>query len=191
MFGRHNVQNSLAAIAAAHHLGIDPATIRQGFNLFQGVKRRFTKIGVVNDITIIDDYGHHPVEIRAVLQTARAVAKGRVIAVIQPHRYTRVHDLFEDFARCAEAADHIILTPIYSAGEPEIEGISHHTLSTAMHTRINIPTQAIDDPMQLPKILAEISQPGDYIVFLGAGSITEWANNLPQQLEALCCKEVS
>lgn len=184
MPGHHNLLNSVAAIAVAHELGIKDATIKRAFKNFGGVKRRFTKIGEVGGITIIDDYGHHPTEINATLQAARQVSKGKVIAVVQPHRFTRVQDLFEEFCKCFNDADKVIVLDIYPAGEDPIEGIDKEHLAKGIKSFSHKDVVAADEK-ELAKIINESAQSGDFIICLGAGSITNIAAELPKQLEKL------
>ena len=178
MPGRHNVQNALAAIAVADLLGIDDAAIRSGFARFGGVKRRFTHVGEVDGVTIIDDYGHHPVEIRAVLSAAREGAQGRVIAVVQPHRFTRLQSLMGEFQTAFNDADAVIVAPVYAAGEAAIDGVDSDALATGLkragHRSVTTTTGADD----LAQQLAALAQPGDMVVCLGAGDITKWAAGL-------------
>jgi len=178
MPGRHNVQNALAAVGVALELGIADATIQRGFAKFGGVKRRFTKAGEVDGVTIIDDYGHHPVEIRAVLSAARESAQGRVIAVMQPHRYSRLGNLMEDFAQAFNDADMVFVTPVYAAGETPLEGVSAEDLVEGIRRRGHRSATAVADAPGLAHALAEVVQPGDMVVCLGAGDITKWAANL-------------
>jgi len=186
MFGMHNVQNTLAAAAIAHEMGIDPQVLLTAFVGFEGVKRRFTKTGEVDDITIIDDYGHHPVEIAAVLKAARgAVTQGQVIAVVQPHRYTRLRDLFEDFCTCFNDADAVLVADVYEAGEVPIEGISRDTLVAGLREHGHRTVMPLLDPDELPEVIKDLARPGDMIVCLGAGNITQWANRLPERLRKL------
>lgn len=186
MFGMHNVQNTLAAAAIAHEMGIDPQVLSTAFVGFEGVKRRFTKTGEVDDITIIDDYGHHPVEIAAVLKAARgAVTKGQVIAVVQPHRYTRLRDLFEDFCTCFNDADAVLVADVYEAGEAPIEGISRDTLVAGLREHGHRTVMPLLNPDELPEVIKDLARPGDMIVCLGAGNITQWANRLPERLRKL------
>ncbi len=182
MPGRHNVQNALAAVAVAQHMGIDDDTLRAAFAGFKGVKRRFTKTGDVNGITIIDDYGHHPVEIANVLRAARQAYAGRVIAVVQPHRYTRLKNLFEEFCTCFNDADTVIVADVYPAGEQPIEGASKDSLVAGMKARGHRHVIALPSEDELPGIVAETARSGDVVVCLGAGSITNWANALPDTL---------
>jgi UDP-N-acetylmuramate--alanine ligase len=186
MTGNHNVSNATAAIALARELGIGEDAIRKGLGAFGGVKRRFTTTGVVDNIRVIDDYGHHPVEIAAVLKAARqVVGQGRVIAVVQPHRYTRLRDLMTEFSSCFHDADSVIVADVYSAGEQPIEGVDKATLVEGLHRFGHRNAVALDGPAQLPSLVAAEAKPGDLVVCLGAGDITQWAYALPGQLEAL------
>jgi UDP-N-acetylmuramate--alanine ligase len=184
MTGDHNVSNALAAIAVARHLGISPTAIKAALAAFGGVNRRFTHVGEWNGVTIIDDYGHHPVEIAAVLKAARQATKGRVIAVHQPHRYTRLRDLFTQFCACFNDADVVAISDVYSAGEAPIEGMSRDTLVGGLvahgHRRA-LPLSGEDGLVAFVK--AEC-RPGDMLVCLGAGTISSWANALPGRLGA-------
>jgi UDP-N-acetylmuramate--alanine ligase len=186
MLGRHNVQNACAAIAVAVEMQIEDDAIRNALARFQGVKRRFTKTGVAGGVTVIDDYGHHPVEISAVLRAARLAVAGRpgakVIAVVQPHRYTRLHSLFNEFASCFNDADAVVVADVYAAGEAPIEGADRDSLIAAIKARGHRHTQPLANPAELPGIIRELAKPGDYIVLLGAGNITQWAYALPGQL---------
>ncbi len=185
MFGAHNVQNALAAIAIANEMNIDDETIARGLKAFSGVKRRFTKTGETNGITVIDDYGHHPVEISAVLQAARAVSRGKVIAVVQPHRYTRLRDLFEEFCTCFNDADVVIVSDVHAAGEAPMEGIDRDALIQGLRTRGHRRVMPLGDPSDLAGIVRDIAEAGDLVICLGAGSITNWAQDLPSALKAL------
>ncbi|MFZ5790717.1 MAG: UDP-N-acetylmuramate--L-alanine ligase [Pseudomonadota bacterium] len=185
MYGAHNVQNSLAAIAVAHEMGIEDEVIRKGLGGFGGVKRRFTRTGEAGGITVIDDYGHHPVEIAAVLRAARSATQGRVIAVVQPHRYTRLKNLFEEFCTCFNDADQVIVADVYAAGEAPIEGASRDALVEGLRTHGHRHATALPGPEALPALVHELARPGDLVVCLGAGNITYWANALPEQLRAL------
>jgi UDP-N-acetylmuramate--alanine ligase len=185
MFGEHNVQNALAAIAVADELGLDDETVRAAFAGFKGVGRRFTKTGEWNGVTVIDDYGHHPVEIAAVLRAARAAAGGNVIAVVQPHRFTRVANLFAEFCTCFNDADTVLVAEIYPAGEAPIEGISRDALVAGLRARGHRNALPLGSPAELAPQIAELAQPGDFVVCLGAGSITNWAQALPEELERL------
>ena len=184
MPGHHNALNATAAIAVAFELGMSVENIRAGLSTFGGVNRRFTKTGEWNGSLIFDDYGHHPVEIAAVLRAARASTKGQVIAVVQPHRYTRLQALFEQFASCFNDADAVIVADVYAAGEKPIEGIDRAHLVSAIKAHGHRNAISLDKPDDLPKIIRELAIPGDYIVFLGAGNITQWAYALPEQLAA-------
>jgi len=185
MHGDHNVQNALAAIGLATELGIDDETIRRALAAFGGVKRRFTKTGEWNGVSVIDDYGHHPVEIAAVLKAARQATKREVIAVVQPHRYTRLASLFEDFCTCFNDADRVIVAPVYTAGEDPIDGADRDALAAGLKARGHRRVGVIDGPEDLAAAVAESAEPGDLVVCLGAGSITAWANALPQALADL------
>jgi len=184
MPGRHNVQNALSAIGVALELGVDDATIQQGFAKFGGVKRRFTKVGEVNGAVVIDDYGHHPVEIRAVLSAAREGVANRVIAVVQPHRYTRLGNLMEDFQQAFNDADMVYVTPVYAAGEQPIEGVDAQALVDGLKRRGHRAAATIGSAEELASELAGVVQPGDMIVCLGAGDITKWAAGLADGIEA-------
>jgi UDP-N-acetylmuramate--alanine ligase len=183
MPGRHNVQNALAAIGVALELGIDDPTIEKGFHNFHGVKRRFTKVGEVAGATIIDDYGHHPVEIRAVLSAARESARGRVIAVVQPHRYSRLGNLMEDFQGAFNDADMVYVTPVYAAGETPIEGVDADALVQGLLRRGHRAAATVSDPDALAGELAGVVREGDQVVCLGAGDITKWAAGLAPAIE--------
>ncbi|MGY4396895.1 UDP-N-acetylmuramate--alanine ligase [Sphingomonas sp. UYAg733] len=188
MPGRHNVQNALAAIGVALELGIDDATIQQGFAKFGGVKRRFTKVGEVpvegGVVTIIDDYGHHPVEIRAVLAAAREGVENRVIAVVQPHRFSRLGNLMEEFQQAFNDADMVLVTPVYAAGEVPIEGVDADALVEGLKRRGHRSAATVADADALASVLATAIQPGDMVVCLGAGDITKWAAGLADAIEA-------
>ncbi len=189
MPGRHNVQNALAAIGVALEMGIDDATIQNGFAKFGGVKRRFTKVGEIaftgeKPAIVIDDYGHHPVEIRAVLAAARESAEGRVIAVVQPHRYSRLGNLIDDFAQAFNDADMVFVTPVYAAGEAPVEGVDADALVARTSERGHRSAATIADAGALADKIAEIAQPGDLIVCLGAGDITKWAAGLADAVNA-------
>jgi len=185
MPGEHNVLNATGAIAIATNLGISDMAVQKGIAGFGGVKRRFTRTGSWNGAEIYDDYGHHPVEIAAVLKAARSVAKGRVIAVMQPHRYSRLHELFDGFCACFNDADTVMVAPVYAAGEAPIEGSTRDALVEGLRIRGHRDARALDGPEALPAMIAAIAEPGDFIVCLGAGSISQWAYDLPGQLETL------
>ena len=185
MPGRHNALNATAAIAVAHALGVKADIIRKALAGFGGVKRRFTRVGEWNGAVIIDDYAHHPVEIAAVLRAARESAKGQVIAVMQPHRYTRLHDLFEQFCTCFNDADLVIITPVYPAGEQPIAGADRDALVTGLRARGHKQAMPLDGPEKLAPLIKSLAKPSDYVICLGAGSITQWAYALPAELKAL------
>src|SRR5579871_1595309 len=182
MPGAHNALNATAAIAVARELGVTDDLIRQALAGFGGVKRRFTKTGEWDGVTVIDDYGHHPVEIAAVLKAARQSTKGQVIAVMQPHRYTRLASLFDDFSACFNDADTVIVAPVYAAGEQPIVGIDRDTLVAGMRARGHRHVMPLDAPADLAGLVRGLVHPGDYVVCLGAGSITQWAYALPGEL---------
>jgi UDP-N-acetylmuramate--alanine ligase len=185
MPGRHNALNATSAIAVAHELRISDEAIRNALAGFGGVKRRFTRAGEWNGVTIIDDYGHHPVEIAAVLQAARESTRGQVIAVVQPHRYTRLQSLFEPFSTCFNDADAVIVAEVYPAGEAPIEGIDRDHLVAAARARGHRQVIALPEQPQLAGIVKGLAKPGDYVVCLGAGNITQWAYALAGELKAL------
>jgi UDP-N-acetylmuramate--alanine ligase len=187
MPGGHNVLNALAAIAVARELGVTTDAIRTGLAGFGGVKRRFTVTGTGRGITVVDDYGHHPVEIAAVLHAARDVlgAGGRVVAVVQPHRYSRLGDLFAEFSGCFNDADVVIVADVYAAGEAPIEGVSRDALVEGLRRAGHRRVLALESPADLPAIVAQEARRGDLVVLLGAGDITTWAYALPGQLEGL------
>jgi UDP-N-acetylmuramate--alanine ligase len=184
MPGRHNVQNALAAIAVAVELGCDDDTIRTGFARFGGVRRRFTRVGEVAGATVIDDYAHHPVEIRAVLSAAREAARGRVIAVAQPHRFTRLRDLMGEFQSCFNDADMVFVAPVYAAGEQPIAGVDSAALVQGLKDRGHRSAAEIEGPDELADRLVELLSPGDMVVCLGAGDITKWAASLASEIAA-------
>jgi UDP-N-acetylmuramate--alanine ligase len=180
--GAHNALNALAAFAVASEAGVDDAKIRAAMAGFSGVKRRFQFTGEWNGVAIYDDYGHHPAEISAVLAAARGGARGRVIAVCEPHRYTRVHDLFSEFSACFKDADAVIVAPLYTAGESPIEGVDQHSLARAIAATGHGYVQSVEAPGDIVPILRHIARPGDTVVCLGAGDSTEWAHALPEWL---------
>jgi UDP-N-acetylmuramate--alanine ligase len=185
MPGRHNVSNATAAISVAHELGISPDSIKKGLLGFGGVKRRFTHTGSWNGVEIFDDYGHHPVEIKAVLKAARDSAKGRVIAIVQPHRYTRLESLFDDFAACYNDADTVIMAPVYPAGEEPIEGVNSEALVDRIRSGGHRDARYVSGAPDLAALVKSIAKPNDYVICLGAGNITQWAYALPKELAAL------
>ena len=195
MLGRHNVQNALSVIAIAHELGMGEGIARTALSRFQGVKRRFTRTGTVAGVTVIDDYGHHPVEIAAVLQAARQhlmgrKEQGRILAVVQPHRYSRLAALFEDFCACFNEADRVLVAEVYAAGESPIPGVTGEALVAGLRSHGHPGADYLGDPALLPAAIHRLARPGDLVVCLGAGSITRWANELPPALGRLYGEEV-
>jgi len=184
MPGRHNALNATSAIAVAHELKISDEAIRKALAGFGGVRRRFTRAGEWNGITVIDDYGHHPVEIAAVLRAARESTSGQVIAVVQPHRYTRLQSLFEPFSTCFNDADAVVIADVYAAGEAPIEGVDRDHLVEAVRARGHRQVIGLPGQPQLAGIVKGLARPGDYVICLGAGSITQWAYALPEELAA-------
>ena len=185
MPGRHNALNATAAIAVAHQLGLSDDAIRKALAGFGGVKRRFTRTGEWNGVTIIDDYGHHPVEIAAVLKAARDSTKGKGIAVVQPHRYTRLQSLFEEFCTCFNDADTVIVADVYPAGEAPIPGIDRDNFVLGLRAHGHREVIALENAAALAGVVRGVAKPGDYVVCLGAGNITQWAYALPAELKAL------
>ena len=185
MPGRHNALNATAAIAVARELGISDDLIRKALESFGGVRRRFTRTGAWNGIPIIDDYGHHPVEIAAVLRAARELSRGQVIAVVQPHRYTRLSSLFEQFSTCFNDADTVIVAHVYAAGETPLPGADRDSLVQGLRAHGHRQVIPLDGPQDLPRVVRRLAQPGDIVVCLGAGNITQWAYALPGELAAL------
>ncbi len=190
MFGEHNVQNSLAAVAVAGELGLEDGQVRHALAHFAGVKRRFTKTGEAKGVTVIDDYGHHPVEIAAVLKAARsAVGAGNVVAVVQPHRYTRLSSLFDQFCTCFNDADTVIVADVYAAGEQPIEGFDRDALVKGLQAHGHRKALALPGPTALAGMVNDVARAGDLVVCLGAGNITAWAHALPGELAVLPVKE--
>ena len=188
MLGQHNVQNSLAAIAVGQQLKVAPQTIKDALCDFSGVKRRFTKTGISNGITVIDDYGHHPVEISAVLKAGRQAVEhtqGRLIAVMQPHRYSRLSSLFDEFCTCFNDADTVIIADVYAAGEAPIENATKEHLSAGIISHGHRDVHTLNSSDDLPGMIATLAKPGDFVICLGAGNITQWAHALPQHLNAM------
>ncbi len=185
MLGHHNVQNALAAVAVGIEMMIDDDTLRSAFAAFRGVKRRFTKTGETGGITVIDDYGHHPVEIAAVLKAARQAGARDVVAVVQPHRYTRLHSLFAEFCACMNDAGTVIVADVYSAGEAPIPGVTRDALVDGLRARGHRSVVPLPSPERLAEMIFAIAKPGDFVVCLGAGNITQWAAALPGELAAL------
>jgi len=185
MLGQHNVQNALAAVAIGAEMGIDDATLRTAFASFKGVKRRFTKTGEAGGITVIDDYGHHPVEIAAVLKAARQAGARDVVAVVQPHRYSRLQSLFAEFCTCMNDAGTVIVADTYAAGEAPIEGANRDALVEGLRARGHRSVVPLPGPEHLAEMVHAIARPGDFVVCLGAGNITQWAATLPAELSKL------
>jgi UDP-N-acetylmuramate--alanine ligase len=185
MPGWHNASNATAAIAVAHQLGVSDDAIRRAIAGFGGVKRRFTKTGETNGVTVIDDYGHHPVEIAAVLKAARESTNGRIVAVVQPHRYTRLQSLFDDFCTCFNDADAVVVAEVYPAGEAPIDGIDRDHFVTGLRARGHREVIPLQKPADLAGIVKGLAGKGDLVVCLGAGNITQWAYALPGELKAL------
>lgn len=183
MPGDHNVSNALSAVAVARHLGMKRSEIREALANFGGVNRRFTRVGEVDGVAIIDDYGHHPVEIAAVLKAARQACSGRVIAVHQPHRYSRLSSLFDDFCACFNDADVVAIADVYAAGEDPIPGASRDDLVAGLIRHGHRHARAIRDEDDLERLVREQAGPGDMVVCLGAGTISGWANGLPDRLQ--------
>jgi len=185
MLGQHNVQNALAAVAVGVEMEIDDATLRSAFASFRGVKRRFTRTGEAGGITVIDDYGHHPVEIAAVLKAARQAGARNVIAVVQPHRYSRLATLFNEFCTCMNDAGTVIVADVYAAGETPLEGVNRDALVDGLRARGHRSVVPLPAPEMLAEMVHAIAKPGDYVVCLGAGTITNWAQALPGELARL------
>jgi UDP-N-acetylmuramate--alanine ligase len=183
MYGEHNVLNSLAAIAVANELGLPNDVVKKALGGFKGVKRRFTRTGEAKGVTVIDDYGHHPVEIAAVLRAARSACQGNVIAVVQPHRYSRLSSLFAEFCTCFNDADMVIVADVYAAGEDPIEGVDRTHLVEGLRAHGHRNVVGLERPTQLASLVHEAAESGDYVVCLGAGNITNWANALPADLD--------
>ena len=183
VLGHYNALNALGALAAATEAGVSDDVIRKTFAAFSGVKRRFTRAGEWQGIGVYDDYAHHPVEIAAVLRAARMAGKGRIIAVVQPHRYTRLQALFNDFSACLDDADIVVVTPVYSAGEAPIPGIDRDELASGLRRHGHPHVLTIDDEQALVETIASVAKSGDLVVGLGAGTITDWINALPKALE--------
>jgi len=185
MPGAHNVQNALVVVAVAREMGVDAEVVRKALGGFEGVKRRFTRTGEANGVTVIDDYAHHPVEITAVLEAARTAYEGRVIAIVQPHRYSRLRDLFAEFCNCFNDADVVIVAPVYAAGEQPLDGYDRDTLAEGIRSHGHRRVLTIDDALELAPLVAAEAQANDLVVCLGAGNITTWAQDLPTELLAL------
>ena len=183
MPGEHNVSNAIAAVVVARELGVGTDAIRTALNGFGGVKRRFTRVGEYNGATIIDDYGHHPVEIAAVLKAARQAFSGPIVAIVQPHRYTRLHDLFDQFCTCLNDADIAVVAPVYAAGEAPIAGVNRDALAEGLRAHGHKHVLTINGAEDLPALVGPLAKPGGAIVCLGAGSITQWAAGLEAALK--------
>jgi UDP-N-acetylmuramate--alanine ligase len=182
VLGHYNALNALAALAAAAEAGVSDDVIRSAFASFSGVKRRFSRAGDWQGVAVYDDYAHHPVEIAAVLRAARMAGKGRVLAVIQPHRYTRLQSLFNEFSACLDDADIVVVTPVYSAGEAPIPGIDRDELASGLRRHGHPHVLTVDDEEGLVETIAAVAKSGDLVVGLGAGTITDWINALPGRL---------
>jgi UDP-N-acetylmuramate--alanine ligase len=182
MWGEHNVTNALSCVVVAQELGIADDVLRNALASFAGVKRRFTRTGEVDGVTVIDDYGHHPVEIAAVLKASREAFKGRIVAVVQPHRYSRLAGLFQDFCTCFNDADTVIVADVYEAGEAPIAGADRDSLVKGLRDRGHRHVETLENPEDLPAMIERLTEPGDAVICLGAGSITHWANALPEEL---------
>ncbi|MEP0519816.1 MAG: UDP-N-acetylmuramate--L-alanine ligase [Hyphomicrobiales bacterium] len=185
MPGVHNVSNATAAVCVALELGMTDDEIRRGLANFSGVKRRFTHTGTVGDVQVFDDYAHHPVEISAVLRAARSAAERNVIAIVQPHRYSRLESLFEEFCACFNDADTVVVAPVYPAGEEPIEGADERALAEGLRMRGHRHVLELGSSDQLPQIIHQNAKAGDLVICLGAGSITKWAYELPKSLETM------
>jgi UDP-N-acetylmuramate--alanine ligase len=188
MLGEHNVRNALAAVAIAWELDIEERLLRRALAGFEGVKRRFTKTGEAGGITVIDDYGHHPVEIAHVLRAARAASRGRVVAVVQPHRYSRLNDLFEEFCTCFNDADKVVVADVYPAGEDPIPGADRDHLAAGLRSHGHRNVRTLGAPEDLAALIADLAGPDDFVICLGAGSITQWAAVLPAELDRILGK---
>ncbi|KAB2836249.1 MAG: UDP-N-acetylmuramate--L-alanine ligase [Caedimonadaceae bacterium] len=185
MVGQHNVQNCLSVIAIAFEMGINISTIKEALANFQGVSRRFTEVGCFEEIKIIDDYAHHPEEIKAVLKTARDICEKKVVAVFQPHRYSRFSDLFEEFCQCFSDADIVIAAPVYAAGEKPIEHLTQDYFKSALAQYFNGQIIGLANPEELASLVYKTAEAGDYVVCLGAGNISQWSRKLQSELNAV------
>jgi UDP-N-acetylmuramate--alanine ligase len=183
VLGHYNALNALGALAAGAEAGVSDEIIRETFASFSGVKRRFTRAGEWQGVVVYDDYAHHPVEIAAVLRAARMAGNGRIIAVMQPHRYTRLQSLFNEFSACLDDADIVVVTPVYSAGEAPIPGIDRDELASGLRRHGHANVLTVDDEETLVETVASVAKAGDLVVGLGAGTITDWINALPARLE--------
>jgi UDP-N-acetylmuramate--alanine ligase len=185
MLGQHNIQNALAAVAIGVEMEIDNETLKMAFLNFRGVKRRFTRTGDAGGIVVIDDYGHHPVEIAAVLKAARQAGARDVVAVVQPHRYSRLASLFTEFCTCMNDAGTVIVADVYAAGEQPVAGVNRDALVDGLRASGHRSVVALPGPEHLAEMVNAIARPGDFVVCLGAGTITNWAHALPGQLNEL------
>ena len=185
MYGEHNVLNSLAAVVVANELGLSDDVVKKALGGFSGVKRRFTKTGEAKGITVIDDYGHHPVEIAAVLKAARSASTGNVVAVVQPHRYSRLSSLFKEFCTCFNDADTVIVADVYAAGEAPIPGFDRDALVAGLQEHGHRNVLALAEPKALAGMVRALARKGDMVVCLGAGTVTQWAHALPGEIDAL------
>lgn len=186
MPGRHNVQNCLVALGIAKEMGANISVMKQSLAGFKGVKRRFTNVGQVQGITIIDDYAHHPVEIGVVLETARSAVQksdAQVIAVMQPHRYSRLNDLYEQFCRCFNEADHVIVSDVYAAGEKPIKGVDKQYLVNGLKDHGHRSAHILPERSDLARMISDLARPGDYVIVMGAGNSTNWAHDLPEEID--------
>jgi len=184
MAGEHNVLNSLAAIAVARELGVNDHRIRTALSTFEGVRRRFSRVGEWNGAAVIDDYAHNPFKIAAALKAARQAYAGPIVAFIQPHRFTRLRDTFEQFCSCLNDADVAVIAPIYAAGELPIEGVTHLAFAEAVRAHGHRNVLTIESAEEIPSIVESQAKPGGAVIFLGAGSITQWANSLESVMKA-------
>ena len=182
--GRHSVLNALAAVAVGLELDVPFERIAQALSDFRGAERRFQHVGVVGGITVVDDYGHHPTEIAAVVAAARAARPTRLVIAFQPHRYTRTRDLMAEFGHALAQADEVVLTDIYAASEDPIPGVTLEALAAAVNTHRERPVHTVRTVGELPEAVARIARPGDLVLTLGAGSIAGVAANLVAALEA-------
>jgi UDP-N-acetylmuramate--alanine ligase len=191
LVGKHNTLNALSVVAVGLELGLEIEVIKKAFESFEGVKRRFTKTGTFGGITVIDDYAHHPVEIATVLDAARQASTGKILAVVQPHRFTRLRDLFGDFARSLLTADAVFVAPVYTAGEDPIPGVTSKNLAESIRELGHGSVYEISSPEEIAPLVLKNAQEGDMVLFMGAGNITHWAYNLPKELESLASRQNS
>ena len=182
MTGEHNILNLLAAVCVARYFGMSEENIRSGVAEFSGVNRRFTFLGQFNGVIFVDDYAHHPTEIRAVLKAAKQTAMGKVVAIHQPHRFSRLANLFEEFIECFEDADVVGITPVFAAGEEAIAGVTSKNLIARISKRHNKVVRKIKNEEVLEDFVIKNTEPNDLVIFMGAGSISTWANNMMERL---------